>query len=251
MKHTIRTIFLSALVSAAAIVFASCGNSAQPAQTTADTLSVLTEANTTASEKADDPGQTTTGSVPETDEQLTTKKASEATELPAVKATAETTSSASKTLVVYFSATGTTKAVAERIAAVTGADIYEIIPSEPYSAADLNWNDSSSRTTKEMNDPDVRPGIASADISLDGYSTVYIGYPIWWGDAPRIMSTFVRAHSFDGITVIPFCTSSSSGIGGSGRNLAERSGSGNWLTGGRLESTISESQITDWINGMN
>ena len=155
-----------------------------------------------------------------------------------------------KTLVIYFSATGTTKGVAERIASVTNADMYEIIPAEPYSDADLNWNDSSSRTTVEMNDPDVRPGIASADISFDGYSRIFIGYPIWWGDAPRIMSTFVESHSFDGITVIPFCTSSSSGIGRSGTNLAAQAGSGNWLAGGRLQANISESEITDWINGM-
>lgn len=154
------------------------------------------------------------------------------------------------TVVVYFSATGTTKGVAEKIAAVTDADIFELIPAEPYSAADLDWNDKNSRTTIEMNDPDVRPAIANDDIELDGYSTMYIGYPIWWGDAPRIISTFVEAHNFDGITVIPFCTSGGSGIGRSGDNLALQAGSGNWLKGERLTANASEDELQNWINGL-
>ena len=154
------------------------------------------------------------------------------------------------TVVVYFSATGTTKGVAEKIAAVTDADIFELIPAEPYSAADLDWNDKNSRTTIEMNDPDVRPAIANDDIELDGYSTMYIGYPIWWGDAPRIISTFVEAHNFDGITVIPFCTSGGSGIGRSGDNLALQAGSGNWLKGERLTANVSEDELQNWINGL-
>ena len=161
------------------------------------------------------------------------------------------TESASDTIVVYFSATGTTKGVAERIANVTDADIFEIIPEEPYSDADLDWNDNNSRTTIEMNDPDVRPAIANDTVDLNGYTTLYIGYPIWWGDAPRIMSTFVEAHDFDDKTVIPFCTSGGSGIGRSGSNLASQAGSGNWLDGDRLDAGISESEIKDWINNMN
>lgn len=155
------------------------------------------------------------------------------------------------TIVVYFSATGTTKGVAERIASVTDADIFELSAAEPYSDADLDWNDKNSRTTLEMNDPDVRPAIANDTVDLDGYETVYIGYPIWWGEAPRIMSTFVEAHDFDGKTVIPFCTSGGSSIGRSGENLASQSGGGNWLAGGRLDANISESELQDWINDMN
>ena len=151
------------------------------------------------------------------------------------------------TLVVYFSATGTTKGVAERIASVTNADLYEIIPAEPYSSDDLDWNDKKSRTTIEMNDSDTRPAIASDTILIDCYSTVYIGYPIWWGEAPRIMSTFVESYDFDNIIVIPFCTSGGSGIGRSGDNLKELANSGNWLSGDRLDANISESEIQDWI----
>ena len=141
--------------------------------------------------------------------------------------------------------------MAERIASVTNADIFELIPAEPYTDADLDWNDSGSRTTIEMNDPDVRPEIANDTVDLSSCATVYIGYPIWWGDAPRIMSTFVEAHDFSGKTVIPFCTSGGSSIGRSGSNLASQAGSGNWLEGGRLDVSISDSEIQDWINNMN
>ena len=153
-------------------------------------------------------------------------------------------------LVVYFSATGTTKGVAEKIAGITGADTYEIKAAQEYTDADLNWNDSNSRSTKEQNDSSVRPEIGSDTISLDGYTTVYIGYPIWWGEEPRIMDTFVENYSFDGITMIPFCTSSSSGIGRSGQNLADNAGSGTWLEGKRFGVGASEDEIKSWIEGL-
>ena len=129
---------------------------------------------------------------------------------------------------VYFSATGTTKGVAEKIAGITGADTYEIKAAQEYTDADLNWNDPNSRSTREQNDPSVRPEIGSDAISLDGYTTVYIGYPIWWGEEPRIVDTFAESYDLEGKTMIPFCTSSSSGIGRSGQNLADNAGSGTW-----------------------
>ena len=162
----------------------------------------------------------------------------------------ESQASGKDTLVIVFSATGTTKGVAEKIASITDADLYEILAAEPYSSADLNWNDKNSRTTIEMNDPNARPEIGSEDISLEGYKTIYIGYPIWWGDAPRIMSTFVESHNFDGITVIPFCTSSSSGIGRSGKNLSEQAGSGNWLDGKRFPGSVTEADLQSWIESL-
>ena len=143
--------------------------------------------------------------------------------------------------------TGTTKGVAEQIASVTGADTYEILAAQTYTADDLNWHDQNSRTTLEQNDKSVRPAIGSETISLDGYSTIYIGYPIWWGEEPRIMDTFVESYDFSGKTVIPFCTSGGSGIGASGANLAANAGSGNWLEGARLSSS---SDIAGWIEGM-
>ncbi len=153
-------------------------------------------------------------------------------------------------LVVVFSATGTTKGVAEKIAALEDADLYEITAAQAYTSDDLNWHDNSSRTTLEQNDKSARPEIGSDPISLAGYTTVYIGYPIWWGEEPRIMDTFVESHSFDGVTVIPFCTSGGSGIGRSGQNLAENAGSGNWLEGQRFSGNVSEDDLRAWIDGL-
>ena len=153
-------------------------------------------------------------------------------------------------LVVYFSATGTTKGVAEKIAGITGADTYQIKAAQEYTDADLNWSDSDSRSTKEQNDSSARPEIGSDTISLDGYSTIYIGYPIWWGEEPRIMDTFVENYDFDGKTMIPFCTSSSSGIGRSGQNLGDNAGSGTWLDGKRFGAGTSDDEIRSWIEGL-
>ena len=163
---------------------------------------------------------------------------------------AEGAQSGSGTLVVYFSATGNTRGVAEKIAAVTGADIYEIKAAQEYTDADLDWNDSDSRTTHEQNDASFRPEIGSDPVSLEGYTTIYIGYPIWWGEEPRIMDTFVESYDFDGITMIPFCTSGGSGIGRSGQNLADNAGSGNWIDGERLDTGVSEDELRTWIEGL-
>ena len=159
--------------------------------------------------------------------------------------------SGNETLVVYFSATGNTKAVAEKIASITGADIYEIKAAQEYTEADLDWNDSDSRTTHEQNDASVRPEIGSDPLSLEGYKTIYIGYPIWWGEEPRIMDTFVESYDFGDITMIPFCTSGGSGIGRSGQNLANNAGSGNWLEGVRFSGGASEDDLRAWIEGLN
>ena len=163
---------------------------------------------------------------------------------------AEETQTDKDVLVVYFSATGTTKGVAEKIASLTGADLYEIKAAQEYTAEDLDWNDSDSRTTHEQNDPAVRPEIGSDPVSLEGYSTIYIGFPIWWGEEPRIMDTFVESYDFDGITMIPFCTSSSSGIGMSGKNLESNAGSGSWLDGERFSGSVSEEELQTWIDGL-
>ena len=156
----------------------------------------------------------------------------------------------SDVLVAYFSATGTTKGVAEKIAAITGGDLYEIVPAEPYSDADLDWNDRNSRSTKEQNDKNIRPEIGSEEISLEGYTTIYLGFPIWWGEEPRILDTFVEKYSFEGITVIPFCTSSSSGIGRSGPNMEALADGGNWLDGERFGGNVSEADLQSWIEGL-
>lgn len=157
---------------------------------------------------------------------------------------------AEKVLVAYFSCTGTTGGVARKLANVTGGDLYEIVPAEPYTAEDLDYGDRSNRATYEQDHPDSRPKIGSERVDLAGYTTLYLGYPIWWGMAPRILCTFVESYDFTGITVIPFCTSGSSGIGASGSDLAKLAGAGDWLNGARHSGSISESALRDWVNGM-
>ena len=152
-----------------------------------------------------------------------------------------------KSLVVVFSCTGTTKGVAEKIAALTGAELVDLVPAQPYTAEDLNYNDRSTRATVEQNTPDARPEIAE-DISLDGVTTLYLGYPIWWGQAPRIMSTFVESHDFTGITVIPFCTSGGSGAGRTGETLGEQAGTGTFLNSTRFSSGVSDAELQSWID---
>lgn len=156
----------------------------------------------------------------------------------------------SKILVAYFSATNITKGVAQKIASAVNADLYEITPQEPYTSDDLNYHSDSSRTSIEMNDPDVRPAISGSVENMDQYDIVFVGYPIWWGDAPRIMSTFVESYSFSDKTVVPFCTSGGSGVGSSASNLERQAGSGNWLNGTRLNGSASNSDISGWINGL-
>ena len=152
-----------------------------------------------------------------------------------------------KSLVVVFSCTGTTKGVAEKIAALTGAELVDLVPAQPYTAEDLNYNDRSTRATVEQNTPDARPEIAN-DISLDGVTTLYLGYPIWWGQAPRIMSTFVESHNFTGITVVPFCTSGGSGAGRTGETLGEQAGTGTFLASTRFSSGVSDNELQSWID---
>jgi len=120
-----------------------------------------------------------------------------------------------KILIAYFSCTGNTKAAAERIAALTGGDLYEIVPAEPYSSADLNYNNSGCRANREMNDPTARPAIGSDKVDISAYDTVIVGYPIWWGTMPRIINTFLDAYDLTGKTVMPFCTSGGSGVSAS------------------------------------
>ena len=154
------------------------------------------------------------------------------------------------TLVVVFSATGTTKGVAEKIAEITDADLYEIVPAEVYTLDDLDYNDSDSRASREQNDSSARPKIGSETIDLSGYKMIYIGYPIWFGQEPRIMDTFVETYDFGSIAMIPFCTSGSSGIGQSGKHLEENAGSGKWLEGQRFSGNVSEDDLRSWIDGL-
>ena len=155
-----------------------------------------------------------------------------------------------KVLVAYFSATGTTKGVAEHIANGLNADIYEIVPEDPYTDADLNYNDNNSRTTIEMNDPNARPAISGSVENMEQYDIIFVGYPIWWGEAPRIVSTFMESYDFSGKTIVPFCTSGSSGIGSSASNLERLTSGATWLDGRRLNGSDSQDTVMEWVNSL-
>lgn len=156
----------------------------------------------------------------------------------------------SRILVAYFSATNTTKGVAEHIANGLNAELYEIVPEDPYTDADLNYNDNNSRTTIEMNDPNVRPAISGLVEDMEQYDIVFIGYPIWWGEAPRIISTFMESYDFSGKTIVPFCTSGGSGIGSSVANLEQLTSDARWLEGRRLNGSDSQDTVMEWVNSL-
>ena len=158
---------------------------------------------------------------------------------------------AQKILVAYFSATGTTKGIAATIADILGADSYEITPAVPYTSADLNYNDSSSRATTEQNDPAARPAIAGSVANMEQYDVVFLGYPIWWGQAPRIISAFIESYDFTGKTIIPFCTSGSSPIGNSATNLQPLAGGTTWEAGRRFAAGTSRDSVKEWLDGLN
>ncbi len=154
------------------------------------------------------------------------------------------------TLVVYFSATGNTEEAAGYIASLTGGDLFELEPVEPYTSEDLNYSDDNSRVSLEYADESLREVELAADTveNWNDYDTVFIGYPIWWGIAAWPVDNFIEANDFTGKTVIPFCTSSSSGLGQSGKLLAELAGTGDWQEGQRFSSGVSEADVEEWLS---
>lgn len=162
------------------------------------------------------------------------------------------TSSNGKTLVVYFSATNNTKKVAEEISKNLDADLFELVPREEYTSEDLDWTNDNSRVSKEHKDASLRniePKNTSVD-NWESYDTILIGYPIWWGIAAWPVDTFVKANDFTGKTVIPFCTSASSGLGSSGNLLEEEAGTGSWIEGRRFNSNASSADIKAWTDSL-
>ena len=157
-----------------------------------------------------------------------------------------------KTLVVYYSASGNTKDVAEKITKITEADLFEIEPVEPYTDDDLDWTDDDSRVSREHDDESLRDVelVSTTVDNWDSYDTVYIGYPIWWGIAAWPVDNFVKENDFTGKTVIPFCTAATSGIGDSGNLLEEMTGTGDWKEGERFHGGASESDISSWIDSL-
>ncbi len=159
---------------------------------------------------------------------------------------AQNSQSMNKILVAYFSATGTTERAAEKVASATGGELYEITPAKAYTSADLNWNDKQSRSTKEMNDPKSRPAMKGSKDNIADYDVVFIGYPIWWDLAPRIINTFIESHNLQGKTVIPFATSGGSSITGSAAALKKAYPSLNWGEA-RLLNRADEATIRTWL----
>ena len=164
----------------------------------------------------------------------------------------ETQPETGKTLVVYYSASGNTERVAKDIAEAAGADLFEIVPTEVYTSEDLNWTNPDSRVSREHDDESLRdvPLTTTEVPDWDSYDTVFIGYPIWWGIAAWPVDTFVKNNDFTGKTVIPFATSSSSGMGQSGSLLADMAGTGEWQEGQRFSSGISSDDVQSWVNGL-
>lgn len=164
----------------------------------------------------------------------------------------DNTTSGGKVLVVYYSASGNTKRVAEDIAEAADGDLFEITPAEPYTSDNLNWTNSDSRVSREHDDESLRdvPLTTTEVENWDDYDTVFIGYPIWWGIAAWPVDTFVKNNDFTGKTVIPFATSSSSGMGQSGTLLSEMAGTGDWQDGQRFSSGASQSDVADWVSGL-
>ena len=164
----------------------------------------------------------------------------------------ETQPKTGKTLVVYYSASGNTERVAKDIAEAAGADLFEIVPTEVYTSDDLDWTNPDSRVSREHDDESLRdvPLTTTEVPDWDSYDTVFIGYPIWWGIAAWPVDTFVKSNDFTGKTVIPFATSSSSGMGQSGSLLADMAGTGEWQEGQRFSSGVSSDDVQSWVNGL-
>lgn len=222
---------LTALFLSLMLVFslAACGNNQQAQNTTEPTSSDSASEVSTEPETTETPAAESSGTEEETLE-----------------------STGGKTLVVYYSASGNTEEVANYIAGAMGADLFELEPTENYSDADLDWTDRDSRVSHEHDNPKERavPLVADTVENWDSYDTVFIGYPIWWGIAAWPVDGFIAANDFTGKTVIPFCTSSSSGLGESGELLAEAAGTGEWLEGIRFRSGASEETVTEWVDSL-
>ena len=154
----------------------------------------------------------------------------------------------SKALVAYFSASGVTAKLAERLADGIGADLFEIRPEAPYTDADLNWRNSKSRSSVEMNDRSCRPGISSSVDDMAQYDVVFVGFPVWWYREPSIIDTFMESYDFSGKTVVPFATSGMSAIGDSGKNMQKLANDAKVVSGKRFENSVSTEELKGWAN---
>ena len=219
---------------------------------TALLLSVVLVLSLAACGSANKPASSTTQ--PETSaptEQPATEPSESSSTAPA-ESEPETQPETGKTLVVYYSASGNTERVAKDIAEAAGADLFEIVPTEVYTSDDLDWTNPDSRVSREHDDESLRdvPLTTTEVPDWDSYDTVFIGYPIWWGIAAWPVDTYVKNNDFTGKTLIPFATSSSSGMGQSGSLLADMAGTGEWQEGQRFSSGVSSDDVQSWVNGL-
>lgn len=154
----------------------------------------------------------------------------------------------SNVLVAYFSASGVTKGVAEKLAKVVNGDLYEITPENPYTDADLNWMDANSRSSIEMKDKSSRPAINGKVNNMENYDTIYLGFPIWWYVAPTIINTFLESYNLTGKTIIPFATSGSSGMGNTIEELKSSAKGAKMLEGKRFPASVTQQELQDWVH---
>ncbi|WP_325199987.1 flavodoxin [Oscillibacter sp.] len=162
----------------------------------------------------------------------------------------ESDSRDSKILIAYFSATNNTENIANHLYEILDADLVEIVPEQPYTSDDLNYNDSSSRSSLEMNDPDARPAISGSVDNIEQYDMIFLGFPIWWGEAPKIVSTFLESYDLSGKTIVPFCTSASSPMGSSAAKLQELTDGAAWLEGRRFSGGASAGEVQSWVDSL-
>ena len=237
MMKKLTAIFLGIALSAS---LAACGSTAGSSITAAPAESSISSAASAGGETVSDTADTS---------QTAASVAGEASST-ASEASAQLTSG--KTLVVYYSATGNTKTVARYIADVTGGDLFELEPVEPYTDEDLNYNDPDSRVCREHDDESLREVelVSTTVDNFSDYNEIFVGYPIWWGVSAWPVNQFIKNNDFTGKTVIPFCTSASSGIGDSGKLLEEMAGTGDWLAGERFSSNVSEDDVRTWLDSL-
>ena len=216
---------------------AACGNNQQAKDTTPEPSSEPVSETTSEPKETEQPSETSSASQSENEDNT-------------VDTNVESTGG--KTLIVYYSASGNTEEVANYIASATGGDLFEIVPTEIYTNADLDWTDNDSRVSREHDNKEERnvPLVSDTVDNWSEYDTVFIGYPIWWGIAAWPVDGFIKANDFTGKTVIPFCTSASSGLGESGELLEEMAGTGEWLEGERFRSGASEETVRAWVEGL-
>ena len=228
MKRTLSLLLTFALL----LTLAACGPTAGQA-----------DISSNSTPEGDAPASTTPETPPTAQPEDTTSPENETPE--------EADDSGKKILIAYFSATNNTENIANLLNEILDADLYEIVPETPYTSDDLNYNDSSSRSSQEMNDPDARPAISGSLDNMEQYDVIFLGYPIWWGEAPRIINTFLESYDLSGKTIAPFCTSASSPMGSSATSLQGLTGSATWLDGHRFSGGASSSEVQSWVDSLN